>query len=234
VADIPPSPPASRLAPPRWLDGRLVLGVLLVLVSVVVGARVLSSADRTELVWAARQDLPAGATVTDDLLREERVRLFGSGSMYLSARGPKPVGYVLRRDVRGGELVPRQALAAPGEREVRHVSVPVTAGHLPADLAAAQLVDVYLTPDPRKSATPTPTPTPGSAPPVAGPRLVLSAVPVHLVPKAGAFSAADARAVVLAVPPSDVPALVAAIGQGTVDLVRVAAPPGGPPGEAAG
>src|SRR5687768_14738118 len=39
---VPPSPTARRLALPRWLDTRLVLGVLLVLVSVLVGARVLS------------------------------------------------------------------------------------------------------------------------------------------------------------------------------------------------
>ncbi len=47
MSDAPGSPKAGRLATPGWVDGRLVLGVLLVLVSVVVGARVLSAADRS-------------------------------------------------------------------------------------------------------------------------------------------------------------------------------------------
>src|SRR4051794_35749108 len=40
------SPAATRLSLPRWLDARIALGVLLVLLSVVAGARVFASADR--------------------------------------------------------------------------------------------------------------------------------------------------------------------------------------------
>ena len=252
MAEPPASPRAVRLARPGWLDGRLVLGVLLVLVSVVVGARVLSSADRTSLVWAARQDLPAGTALTEDLLVAQRVRLFeadaagggtGQGSAYVSADGPRPVGYVVRRTVGRGELLPRAALAAPGQVAQRHVSVPVVAGHLPADLATAQLVDVYLTPDPKTAATTSPATTspaatsPGAASPGTGPRLVLAAVPVHLVPKTGSFAgSADARSVVLAVPPDDALTLVGALSQGTIDLVRSPAEPDlpGAPAPAAG
>ncbi|MDX6207895.1 MAG: hypothetical protein QOE24_286, partial [Frankiales bacterium] len=57
----PLSPVASRLALPRWFDARMVIGILLVLGSVVVGAKVFSSAGATTSVWAASRDLPAGA-----------------------------------------------------------------------------------------------------------------------------------------------------------------------------
>lgn len=224
MSDMPPSPRAARLAAPSWLNGRLVLGVLLVLVSVVVGARVLSAADRTQLVWSARQDLPAGVTLTDDLLVAQRVRLFASGDHYLSAGGTKPTGYVLRRYVAQGELLPREAVDPQEQPEQRFVSVPVDANHLPADLATAQVVDVYVTPDPRKAATTT---SDGEGTSLA-PRLVLRGVPVHLVPKSGGFTGSGStRAVVLAVAPDDVAALVTAIAQGTVDLVRVPQPPAG-------
>src|SRR3712207_4756406 len=52
-----PGPTPRRVRPPRWLDLRLVLGVLLVLGSVLVGARVVTAADATVPVWSARSDL---------------------------------------------------------------------------------------------------------------------------------------------------------------------------------
>ena len=53
-------PTPRRVRPPRWLDLRLVLGVLLVLGSVLLGARVVGAADATVPVWAAAGDLAAG------------------------------------------------------------------------------------------------------------------------------------------------------------------------------
>ncbi len=90
MPDTPASPRASRLPAPGWLDGRLVLGVLLVLVSVVVGARVLSTADRSTLVWAAATDLTAGSQLAADDLAPVRVRLFESSARYLAADGHRP------------------------------------------------------------------------------------------------------------------------------------------------
>src|SRR5688572_8998857 len=109
----PQSPRAGRLAAPGWLDGRLLLGVLLVLASVVAGARVLSSADESTPVWVTTRALSSGAQLGEGDLELSRVRLFGSSSGYLA--GSKPVGYVLRRSVGAGELLPTAALAAPGE-----------------------------------------------------------------------------------------------------------------------
>src|SRR3954452_22866223 len=51
--EAPAGPTPRRVRPPRWLDLRLVLGVLLVLGSVLLGARVVTAADATVPVWAA-------------------------------------------------------------------------------------------------------------------------------------------------------------------------------------
>src|SRR5690242_1627018 len=80
-ADVP-GPVPRRVRPPRWLDLRLVLGVLLVLGSVLVGARVLSSADATVPVWAASGDLAAGTALTADDVVAVDVRLDDAAGAY--------------------------------------------------------------------------------------------------------------------------------------------------------
>jgi hypothetical protein len=218
----PASPSAGRLATPSWLDTRLVLGVLLVLVSVVVGARVLAAADRTQLAWAATRDLAAGSTLQADDVEAVEVRLLDARDRYLSAPGSPVAGYVLERPVSAGELVPFGALLTPGDgADLRYVSVPVLPGRYPRDLARGQRVDVWATADADPAASGEP------APGAAGSRLVLSAVPVHIPPdEGGALSAGTAeRAVVLAVEPSDVEQLVSAMAGGRIDLVRVPTAP---------
>ena len=51
-------PAASRLALPRWFDARMVVRILLVLASVVVGAKVFSSADSTTSVGSGSRTCP--------------------------------------------------------------------------------------------------------------------------------------------------------------------------------
>ncbi len=213
MSDPLASPPARRLPVPGWLDGRLLLGVLMVLVSVVAGARVLGSSDDSQPVWVATHALGAGSTLADDDLQPGRARLYDAGSRYLLAEGAKPVGYVLRRDVGPGELVPRDGLARPDEpgEDLREVSVPVAPGHLPEDLASGQHVDVYLTP------------TSGSARVADGTRLVLPRVAVGLRPRGGGLGAGGTTGVVLSVPAAQAAGLVAAVQEGTLDLVRVPA-----------
>jgi hypothetical protein len=229
VSETPASPRAGRLAAPSWLDARLVLGVLLVLVSVVVGARVLSSADRTQLVWAAARDLAPGTVLSDDDLRRAEVRLFDSADGYLTASGAAPVGYVLERQLAAGELVPRLALGDPGDEvDRRFVTVPVLPGHFPPGLVAGQQVDVWATPD--RTAAQAAGTAPEEAPAAEGltgtSRLVLPAVTVaSAADGGGALGGATAeRAIVLVVAPDDVGLLVEAMSTGRIDLVRVPGP----------
>lgn len=215
MSDIPASPRASRLATPGWLDTRLVLGVLLVLTSVVVGARVLASADRSQTVWATTHDLAPGAVLTDTDLTRVRVRLFGHSQSYVRGSGPAPTGYFLRRGVGAGELLPYNALTRPGaDVAFRYLTVPVRRGHLPPDLVGGAQVDVYVSAEAKAGAT--------TSVPAAAPRLVVRNVTVLLRRQSGGLSASnDDEPVVLRVRPSDVPALLAAMSEGRIDLVGV-------------
>lgn len=205
------SPTAQRLGGARRLDGRLVAGVLLVLLSVVLGTRVVSAADRSQLVWAASHDLAPGATVQASDLKAVRTRLFDAGRLYLSAQdGKAPAGYVVRRPVAAGELVPLGALGRDNA-DTRLVTVPVKQFHLPPELAGDERVDVWVTVKPRGSETAAP------------PSLVLSDAVVVSVQRGGGRlggSGGD-NGVVLRVPVTDVTALVAALQRGDIDLVRV-------------
>src|SRR3954471_16343060 len=113
-AAVPPRPAPRLLTPPRWLDLRLVLGVLLVLGSVLLGARVVSAADATVPVWAAAGDLAAGTVLTADDLVAVDVRLDDAANAYL-ATSTQPAGRTLSRAVSAGELLPRATLVEPDE-----------------------------------------------------------------------------------------------------------------------
>lgn len=145
-----PGPAPRRVRPPRWLDLRLVLGVLLVLASVLLGARVVSSADATVPVWAVTGDLAAGTELSTDDLVAVDVRLDGAAGAYLSTR-TRPEGRMLSRAVREGELLPGSALEESDE--LVQLALPVQSGYVPPGLQRGQLVDVYAVADPAAGAT---------------------------------------------------------------------------------
>jgi hypothetical protein len=147
--EVVPAPTPRRVRPPRWLDLRLVLGVLLVLGSVLLGARVVGAADATVPVWAVAHDLAAGTELGADDLVAVDVRLDGAATAYLST-STTPEGRTLGRAVRAGELLPRSALEEPAE--LVQVALPVQAGYVPPGLTRGQLVDVYALADPAAGA----------------------------------------------------------------------------------
>lgn len=210
VPDLP-APAAARLRPPSWLDRRLLLGLLLVLTSVVLGARVLDRADTSVRVYAVTQDLAAGTALTDADLRVARVRLLANGDRYVSADGPKPAGYLLLRAVGRDELLPRLAVTGDaGKAPMRLVTLPVRRHHLPAGLRHGDVVDVYLSVAAKGDAGRLPT-------------LVLERVTIESVAdRSGSrLGGEDQTGVVLRVPVPSVPAAVAAGQSGAIDLVRV-------------
>lgn len=214
-----PSPPAARLATPRWLDARLLGGLVLVLGSIAVGTRVIAAADDTQSVWAVTADLAAGSRLTDDHLRRVDVHLTGDAPRhYLDGRAAHPVGYLLTRPVSAGELLPAAAVAAPDAAadKRRFVTLPVQRYHLPEDLRTGELVDVYVT---VKSSA-------GDAEPRSV--LVAAGLTVTAVNRGspGGFGAGGASdvGVELSVPERNARSLVAAAQSGPIDLVRV---PGG-------
>lgn len=142
------SPTPRRLHAPRWLNGRLIAGVLLVLISVIVGARVITAADTSDTVWAAAADLAAGTVLADGDLRTVSVRLADSGDAYLLSSAD-PLGRVLTSPVRAGELLPSSVVAQAST--LVDIALPIAAGYVPPSLHRGQLVDVYAldtTPNP--------------------------------------------------------------------------------------
>lgn len=143
------APPAMRVRRPRWRHPQLVIGALLVLISVVVGVRVVAAADDTIAVLVASKDLSPGQPLTAELVETRQVGIDGAEQLYYTERLGQ--GEVVVRHVRAGELVPRSAVAAAadvatGEDAVRFVTLAVPIAEAPAGLSAGDTVDVWVTP----------------------------------------------------------------------------------------
>lgn len=140
------SPQAARLVRSRWLDPRLVTGLLLVLGSVVVGTRVVAAADDTVPVLVATTDLAPGQPLTATMVETRQVGLAESlDGLYHT--GEVGGGYVVVRPVSAGELLPRSAVAVATDTDaVRYVTVAVPAAEVPAGLGPAAVVDVWRAP----------------------------------------------------------------------------------------
>jgi hypothetical protein len=204
VAQQSASPQARRLGHPSWLDLRFVTGILLVLVSVLLGAKVIATADRSVRVWAMTRDVSAGTTLAAEDLRPARVRLFDSAEIYLRVI-QSPAGRAVTRPMRAGELLPRAAVvpSPPGA----FVNIPVQPTNAPG-LTRGGLIDVWST-------------VKGCAP-----VQVLSRVVVQDVHSGtgGALSASPASLqVIVRVSPDDARRVVAALGtESTIRLVVLA------------
>ncbi len=139
---------AVRVTRPGWRDPRLWVGVLIVTVSVVAGARLLASADDTVSVWAAARDMGAGDTITADDLVVRRVR-FGETTgleRYFGAASDLPAELRLTRGVGAGELLPRTAVGPVGDDGLVQLPVAVDAELVPPAVAAGSVVDLYVLP----------------------------------------------------------------------------------------
>lgn len=126
---------------PRWLDPRVIGGVILLVASVVIGVRVVGASSHTTSVWASTGDLAAGTVLTPGDLTEVDVNLGEAFASYLAASAA-PVGRVLNRPITKGELVPAAALGDVGDARV--VAIAVTADRMAPGVGHGSVVDVYL------------------------------------------------------------------------------------------
>ena len=133
-----PAPPATRTRTPGWRDPRLWVGVVVVAGSVLLGARVVGAADDTVTVWAAAEELPAGAPLRPDDLVAARVRFADEADLaaYLPTSQELPADAVLGRSVGAGELVPGAALGAGGDSDLLQLAVAVEPEQLARAVAA--------------------------------------------------------------------------------------------------
>lgn len=219
---VPPSPPANRATRSRWRDPRLVVGVALVALSVLLGARLLGAADDTVGVWTASRALKAGQPlVAADLVRRQ-VR-FGTqedADRYLSADQPPAAGLTVQRDVGAGELVPRGAVVASTGQNLTEVPLAVDTGAVPATVGVGAVVDVWVAPD--SSAGDLASSGRSGAP--ADATLVFHDVTVLAAPRGGTSLGPSAtRQVIVGVGADQertLPTALAALGRGTVLVTR--------------
>ena len=150
VADVglggtPSSPWARRGSRPRWRDPRMLLGLLLVLASVLLGAKVLEAADDTVPVWGVSRDLPDGGRLQPGDVEVVRVRM-SDARPYLTGLRPIPPGSVLTHALSAHELLPASAVAAAGSEPTVQLPLGVDSSALPADIGPGDLVDVWVVP----------------------------------------------------------------------------------------
>lgn len=170
LGDAATPSPATRATSPGWRDPRLWIGVAIVAVSVVAGARLLGAADDSVPVWAASSDLAAGHQVTGEDLTARRVRFVDDGDLdrYFPADEALPADARLVRGVGAGELLPRAAVGADSDNGLLALPIAVETTRVPPEVAAGSVVSVYVS-------------TPDRCPDCAGP--VLSGVPVATTPR---------------------------------------------------
>lgn len=137
---------ARKVAPARWVNLRTLLGVLLFAVSFLAGQRVLADARRTTGVWVSTRDLASGAVIAAGDAELRRVRLGPElDAAYLGA-GADPVGMVVTRPVRAGELLAAAWTQPEGANPGRAITVPVDPQHaVGGELRPGDRVDVIAT-----------------------------------------------------------------------------------------
>ncbi|MEJ7706702.1 MAG: hypothetical protein WKF82_05065 [Nocardioidaceae bacterium] len=139
------SPPARRVRVTRWRDPKMLFGLVLVLGSVVVGAKVLAAADDSVAVWQLDQAVIQGTVLTGDDLRTTRIRFADDALLdrYLLADEIIPTGALAVRDLAAGELLSDTAVTTSGESSLRLLPLDVGSGGIPAGLAAGDHVEVW-------------------------------------------------------------------------------------------
>lgn len=198
-----PVPPATRAARPGWRDPRLWIGVLLVAVSVVAGARLLAAADDSVAVWTVATDAGPGAQLTPDDLVAHRVRFADAEQLagYFTVDDELPADLRLVRGVAAGELLPRAALGT-GATPTDSVELPIAvdADQVPPSVRDGSVVDVYLRDPSARSET---------SGPVLEAATVVDAPPLE----SGFGTVTGRRQLVLAVASDDATAFLAAVGR---------------------
>lgn len=199
----PTAPAAHRIRRFRWRDIRLWVGLALMLMSMLAGARLLAGPDGAVTVWRASQDLAVGGIPRAEPVS---VQLGDAVADYLPADAP--IDGRMLMPVPAGALIPASAVGEPDGVEVRGLTIPVDPLHAPVALTAGDRVDVWATP------------SDGGQLAAGPPQLVL---PSMLVVNADreTVGVGGEIAVVLEVPEADVGTMVDAMRSGVIDLSTV-------------
>jgi hypothetical protein len=125
-----------------WVDPRFAIGLVLVVVSAGGVVALVSSANASVDILAARATLTPGEHVTAAELVPTSVRVGTTERLYLRAKDVPAAGVVMTRAVAAGELVPQSAVGSEGGAGLTSVVVSVNSA-LAASVAAGSRVDLW-------------------------------------------------------------------------------------------
>lgn len=185
-------------------DFRLWLGIGLLLFSIAMVSHLISSARARTPVVSVTHDLGAGTKLTDADIALVQVSV--PDTAHYLADTNLVVGQITTRNLAQGELLADTAIGKANVSNLRTVSVPIRAGHLPG-IAHGDLVDVWSTPSTDAMAIPGP------------PNLILNRAVVADSP-VGVDPASD-TAITLTIPTKDVHTVISALRDGLIDVVAV-------------
>lgn len=185
-------------------DIRLWLGLLFVFISIALAQGVISKGTARTQALVMVNAIPIGSTISASDVQLAEVVLPDVVPTVESTSDV--VGMVATRDLFPGDVVIKAALTNQTPSNLRLVSVPIKAGHLP-NLSTGQLVDIWVTPSTDGMALPGPA------------QLVINQATINEVP-AGIDPTLD-TAVTLLISGTDVQVLVQAMRDGVIDLVAL-------------
>lgn len=119
--------PVMRLRRPQWKDPRLIVGIVLVVASVLMGALLVSRLSETTPVLIARSPIVPGDEIDAADLVTVELRLGDQTELYVGTVEAVPEGAVATRTIEAGELVPLSAIGQATEVPLRPVVIPVDA-----------------------------------------------------------------------------------------------------------
>lgn len=185
-------------------DFRLWLGVLFIAISIVLTQNVLNKATARSQAVIVTNEIPAGSVISQDDLKTVNVVL--PQQVKAISDLTEAVGTTATRDLFIGDVLTSDSLSSKTNLNVRLVSVPIRAGHLPK-LDAGQLVDIWMTPSTDGMALPGPA------------QLLISQAAISDIPE-GIDPTLD-TAVTLLIPNTQVQVLVQAMRDGVIDVVAL-------------
>lgn len=209
-------PSAERQAAVGWRNGRVLFGVVLLLVATLSAALLLRAANRTAPVYVASRALPAGSRVGVGDLRVVNAGLPASQRrVYLAPTTPSMLGRLTIVSIAAGQFVPRADLVPAGG------SLRVALVDLPA--AAVDAVQGALAPGDHVEVLATVTNAQG----VASTSVLLADVEIRSVgtSNSGFGSANQFDGVVVAVSPRVLPQVAQAVTQDKLTIARLDAAP---------
>ncbi|WP_029068439.1 SAF domain-containing protein [Jonesia quinghaiensis] len=144
VSGTPAAFTAPRMRQPSLKDPRLSIGIVLVALSVWLGAWALDTGRTLETAYIPARTIQAGEEITANDLQPIDVELGQQLSSYLTPENLTP-GSVALEPLRQGQLIPIVATGSPDDVTSRIIAVPIT-GQLPAQVNAGSIVDLWFAP----------------------------------------------------------------------------------------